>query len=102
MSELALTDNGKIIDLRRDDPIVLRLPEDPDTGYRWAVVALDDDVLTVESSAFSQGIGGGGMRTLLLSPKRAGTAHLQLKHWREWEGDRSSLDRFEVTLRIRD
>ena len=45
-------------------------------------------------------IGAGGTRTFTFIAKNAGTVDLQLKLWREWEGDSSIRERFEVTIDI--
>lgn len=104
MSELNLTqaDKGKSFEVHRDDVIVIRLKENPSTGYRWAVDKADDRILAFQSSEFSlpadTKIGGGGMRTFAFKAKTADTVHIQLKHWREWEGNDSIIDRFDVTV----
>jgi inhibitor of cysteine peptidase len=45
-------------------------------------------------------VGRGGTRTFTFIGKNAGTVDLQLKLWREWEGDSSIRERFEVTIDI--
>jgi inhibitor of cysteine peptidase len=104
MSELNLTqaDSGKSFEVHKDDAIVIRLKENPTTGYQWAVEKADDRISTSFSLPEDAKIGGGGTRVFIFKPKTADTAHIQLKHWREWEGDDSIIERFDVTIVVRD
>jgi predicted secreted protein len=101
---LAEPDNGKTFDVQVGTPVTLRLPENPATGYRWSIAALDDALLSLEGSEFDQapaaGVGGGGTRTIRLLPRAAGTAQLSLRNKRAWESDASAVGQFEVTLNI--
>ena len=107
MPQLALTpaDDGKSFEVDQGDVVVIGLDENPTTGYRWAVDRRDADILELQGSDFSPGtgagIGGGGRRTLVFKARKAGTARVQLKLWRDWEGESSTTDRYAVTLRVR-
>jgi len=107
MSAITLTeaDNGKVIDVSQGDTITIQLPENPTTGFRWAVDKLDDQVVAMGqddyAAATGGGIGGGGTHRFTLKAARSGTAQLRLKLWREWEGDASIRNRFDVTIRVR-
>jgi len=97
-------DNGKTIDVHVDDTIVLRLPENPTTGYRWTFDALDAEAVKVEDGEHvhsSGAVGGGGEATWTLTPKAPGTTQVALKLWRHWEGDTSVKKRFAVTLAVK-
>ncbi len=106
MSKITLTeaDKGKFIEVHKGDEIVIQLKENPTTGYRWAVDKTDNTVLALQNLGFSPtpgtGIGGGGTRTFTFIVKQPGTVQLQLKLWREWQGDSSIIDRYDVTLRV--
>jgi inhibitor of cysteine peptidase len=99
------TDNGKSFEVHQGEVIEIRLAENPTTGYRWAIDHVDADFLTLQNSAFSPppgaGLGGGGERTFTFTATQTGTARIQLKLWREWEGDRSITDRYALTVQIR-
>lgn len=105
MAEIILTeqDRAKTVSATVEDRVVVRLPENPTTGYRWAVDKLDDQ-LTFESSDYqstSGGLaGGGGEVTMVFVANQPGDALLVLKHWQSWEGDQSITDRFTVTVKI--
>jgi inhibitor of cysteine peptidase len=105
VSTLTRADNGKTIEVQVGDSVVVRLPENPTTGFAWAIDKGSDDVLPLEASEYSPaagaGVGGGGQRSLTFKATRAGTVGLQLKLWREWEGDKSVAERFTATIRVK-
>ena len=83
--------------------VMLHLPEHAASGFRWTLDGLPDCV-TLESSTYrpaAAGIGSGGHMEWVLKARRLGDAALTLKLWRDWEGDASIRQRFEVTLAIR-
>ena len=106
MATITLTqaDSGTSIDVSPGDTIAISLAENPTTGYRWAIDDLDAQVVTLVSSSYATaggGIGAGGTRTITLRAAQAGTAHPRLKLWREWEGDTSIIERFDMTIHVR-
>ncbi len=98
------SDAGKTISVGRGDTVEIRLAETPPTGYRWGVDSLDQNVVQLQRSDYAvapdSGVGGGGERRLTLVARQAGTTRLQLKLWREWEGDSSVTQRFDVTIEV--
>ena len=101
---LTKADDGGSLEVRQGDTLVLNLPENPTTGYRWAVDDANAGALQFEHSNYSPstgaGIGGGGVRTFTFYAKSPGSAILKLKLWREWAGDASISDRFSVTIKV--
>lgn len=97
------TDDGRTISAHAGDEVVVRLPENPTTGYRWYVERIDGNVVH-EGDSFALGpdvkIGSGGIRELRFRATAAGTARLQLKRWQPWEGEHSVDARLAVTLTI--
>lgn len=105
MSHTVLTqaDHRTSVEVALNDAIVLRLPENPTTGYRWAVDQIDSDKLLLQSTHFSllgAGAGASGEKTLTLKATQPGKTHLQLKLWRDWEGDASIIDRYQISIQI--
>lgn len=104
MHEIRLTreDNGKTIEAPLDATLLLSLPENPATGYTWAVDMQDRDAMQMLESTYQPGgdltPGRGGQRVFRFGILQAGTVQLRLKHWRAWEGDKSIVERFEVTV----
>jgi inhibitor of cysteine peptidase len=107
VSQLTITqaDQGKTFTVHSGSVIALNLAENPSTGYRWEIEKIDPNVIELENSTFSlpagAGVGGGGERIFTFRTKATGVARLQLKEWRPWEGDRSIVQRFDVTLQIK-
>jgi len=102
-SILTSADNGRTVDLRVGAEAALRLPENPSTGYRWAVDAADWNLVAIEEGEYvstSEMIGGGGEARWLIRAKAPGTTEIKLKRWRPWEGERSVVERYQVGLRI--
>jgi inhibitor of cysteine peptidase len=104
VATLTRGDNDKSIDVHVGDSIVVRLPENPTTGFAWSIDKADAHVLRLQSSRYSPAargaVGGGGQRSLRFKAITAGTVRLQLKLWREWEGGKSVADRFAATIRV--
>jgi len=45
---LTRADSGTIIEVRTGDTIIVRLDENPTTGYRWAVEKHEEEVIVLE------------------------------------------------------
>jgi inhibitor of cysteine peptidase len=101
---LTEADNGKDVDAHVGDTIVLRLPENPTTGYRWAFDDLDTAAVGAQEgdhTRSSEAVGSGGEKTWSLTPTAPGATPVKLKLWRHWEGDSSVKKRFSVTLSVK-
>lgn len=99
------TDNNRTAELRVGERLEVRLPENPTTGFSWAVDENDRQRLTLEDTAYAPPdeagfIGARGQRTFRFTARQPGEVLLKLKYWRIWEGDGSIVERFAVTLRI--
>lgn len=102
-TSLTGTDNGKTIQAHVGDEINIALDANPTTGYGWSIEKSDGALLTLKQSnyaASSSAIGSGGTQTLTFVAKGVGTANLQLKYWRSFEGDKSITRQFAVTIQI--
>ncbi len=103
---LSLADSGKTIALKRGDTITIQLAENPTTGYRWSEPSLENDSVSLQRSQFvgpqSNAPGAGGQRLLTFKAEKPGKTTLSLKHCRDWEGDRSVIERFTLTLQVAD
>jgi inhibitor of cysteine peptidase len=106
VSNVTLTeaDKGKTIDVNQSAEVLFHLKENPTTGYRWAIDHNDDTLLPLRSSSFSSTadapVGAGGTRIFTFTAKQPGTVHLQLKLWRQWQGNASIIERYDVTIRV--
>jgi inhibitor of cysteine peptidase len=101
---LSQSQSGTAVNVNPGDVVVVRLPENPTSGYRWAIDSVDSTVLELENSEISlpgnASVGGGGQRILRFKAKGPGTTRLLLKNWREWQGDTSIVDRFDATVQV--
>jgi inhibitor of cysteine peptidase len=92
------------VNVTRGATIEVTLPENPTTGYRWAVESIDASILQLRNSAYSMnpgvGIGGGGARTMTFHATSVGKTNLMLKLWREWEGDATAIDHFRAIVNV--
>jgi inhibitor of cysteine peptidase len=106
MLTLTRADNGKSITMQVNDLLLLSLDENPTTGFQWAVDGGGSDLVELQSSEYlparESKVGGGGQRVLTFKAQRAGIDQLRLKLWREWQGEPSVVERFTVTLQVRE
>lgn len=106
MSEVVIeqSDQGNTFEVRPGDRILIRLEENPTTGYRWEVDLPEERVIAREGSdyvrAAEAGVGGGGTRTFYFGAQSPGAVDVVLTLRREWEAEEAAIDRFEVTIRV--
>lgn len=99
------SDKGKKIEVHTGDMILVRLDENPTTGYQWKVGELDPQIIELQDTQFSMapetGIGGGGIKIFTFKAKSCGTVKVQLKLKREWEPEDALIDHFKVTISVK-
>jgi inhibitor of cysteine peptidase len=85
--------SGTSVALASGQDLVVRLPSNPTTGYRWIYVEPKDAVLRVDgpSSYEAQSAGGaagaGGTEIWKLAPFKPGQQLLRFEYRRPWEQD---------------
>ena len=102
-SVLTAADNGRTVELPVGDEVALHLPENATTGYRWAIDSADANLVDIKEGQYvsaSEKMGGGGEAQWLIKAKAPGATSIKLKRWRQWEGESSVVQRYEITLRI--
>jgi inhibitor of cysteine peptidase len=104
--ELTAADDGRSVAATPGDEIVVLLTENATTGYRWHA-QVHDDAVALEADGYrppslpepAQPVfGRGGQREFRFRVSAPGSAVLELKHWREWEGESSVIERVTVTI----
>jgi inhibitor of cysteine peptidase len=96
-------DHGRSFTARVGDDIVVELPEQPTTGYRWHVdepkgaLVLEADRFSAEEGA---AIGGGGTRMFTFRAARPGAARLRLRLYREWEAESAPLEELSALIDV--
>ncbi|MCB1929472.1 MAG: protease inhibitor I42 family protein [Rhodocyclaceae bacterium] len=87
--------------VRVGDILVVRLDENPTTGYRWQFVR--PDVLATlgdEYSVTSALSGAGGQRVLRFTASSPGSGELILSLRRDWEGAGTAQDAFSIAIEV--
>ncbi len=101
---LTNTDNGKTLTLKPGQTLTLRLAENPTTGYRWSIPALNSHVLQLIEDRFdpsgSTAIGSGGQRILTFQAQQPGQISLSLKNKREWEDEAAAGESFTIMVQV--
>lgn len=106
MSQHTLTraDRGKTVEIHTGDTLVVRLDENPTTGYAWALEAHEEVVVTLHSTVYvpssPSAVGGGGQRIFTFKGEQEGRVTLRFALRRTWAGEGAVLDDFAVTLEV--
>jgi inhibitor of cysteine peptidase len=79
------------------DTVVIRLPESPASGYRWAPLQGTPETDDLESGAGR--VGGGAVRVFRFPMRSPGTVTLELGLARSWE-TQPPAKRFRVEVRV--
>jgi inhibitor of cysteine peptidase len=86
--------SGTSVALATGQDLVVRLPSNPTTGYRWIYVEPKDAVLRVDGpSTFEAAqspagtVGAGGVEVWKLAPLKPGQQQLRFEYRRPWEQD---------------
>jgi inhibitor of cysteine peptidase len=100
--------SGTSVELAPGQAIVVRLPSNPTTGYRWVYVEPKDAVLRVDGPSTyepAQAAGGpagaGGTEIWKLAALKAGQQQLRFEYRRPWEQDvaPSQVATYPVTVK---
>lgn len=95
------SDHGRRIEATTGQKVVVRLTENPTTGYRWSVERLIGPVeLSQEDFELpdQKRLGAGGARVLIFRTQAPGTAEVSLALSRS--GGKSTAAEFEFTVEV--
>jgi inhibitor of cysteine peptidase len=102
---LTRADHNRSAEVRVGERLAVRLPENPATGYTWAIDETDRRRLALDSTDYAaptEGfIGARGQRAFIFTARQPGEVALKLKYWRFWEGDASVTERYAITVQVR-
>ena len=91
--------NEKMLHVSPGDTVRVELEENPTTGYSWAMEELTP-LFAVQKNDYEllrgAGIGGGGMRSIVLKIEQSGSGEIRLKNWQRWSGDVYQTFRLQV------
>jgi len=100
--QLSEADNGKKLQLRMDDHVVIKLPASPGTGYNWEV--LPNSHFNVSHQYKMQadpGIGAGGMDVFELDPQtQVQSGSIKFLYRRAWEDQSKAGKMFTLSYQI--
>lgn len=98
---IAQDDQGRTFEADRGDLIVIRLEENPTTGYEWEMPVLEflDSGFSSEPGKL---MGRGGTRTLRFRARSSGSQQIRLRLRRSWEPVDVAAQHFEVNIQVRD
>ena len=99
-------DNGREMQLKKGQTLVVTLEGNPTTGYSWEVAEpLDAQVLRqageAEFKAESEALGAGGVQILRFEAVTAGQITLKLVYHRPWEKDVEPLETYSIQVVVR-
>ena len=95
--------NGTHVALHQGDALVVRLPGNATTGYRWAVTRTPPSLHLVRATYVAPRtdvVGSGGTYVFRFTTAR-GAGTLSLGYRRPWEKQTAPLRTFHVTVRVR-
>jgi inhibitor of cysteine peptidase len=102
----SIDDNGREMQLKKGQTLVVTLEGNPTTGYSWEVAEpLNEQVLRqvgeAEFKAESDRVGAGGVQILRFEAVNAGKTTLKLVYHRPWEKDVESLETYSTQVVVR-
>ncbi len=102
----SIGDDGREMQLKKGQPLVVTLEGNPTTGYSWEVAEpLDEQVLRQagepEFKPESDLAGAGGVQILRFEAVNAGQTALNLAYRRSWEKDVEPLNTFSIQVVVR-
>ena len=101
-----MDDNGREMQLKKGQTLVVTLEGNPTTGYSWEVAEpLDEQVLRQagepEFKAESDLVGAGGVQVLRFEAVNAGKMTLKLVYHRPWEEGVDPLETYSIQVVVR-
>ena len=98
------SNNGKSLDVRVGDEILVSLAENPTTGYRWELEPADGRVLGSEGDTYEMAadpaIGSGGTHQFRFAARAPGRTTIALKLRRAWASDEPPVQTFSVEVNV--
>jgi len=104
--EIHDTDSGGPQTVRVGQEVVIRLSENPTTGYSWEFRQSGSGELRVLENRFEAGggatpmVGAGGQRIVRLVGERVGQVQIDMVERRPWESESASQQRRGFTIQV--
>jgi inhibitor of cysteine peptidase len=96
------TANGQIVTVPMGDRVLVRLTENPTTGYTWnATVTKGLDIISDKYVAPDTTLmGAPGYHDWLLSPQTVDTYTFKAVKFRSWEGAKATDETFSTVIQV--
>lgn len=98
-------DNGKTIAVTSGKTLQITLPENPTTGFTWAILNQPAKHLQLLESTYQadqpQRMGSGGQRQFTFLAKQPGQFLLTLRYRRPWEPAAQFAQEFTLTINVK-
>jgi|SRR5215212_2526858 predicted secreted protein len=96
---------GNKFEIGLGDTIRVILEELATTGYRWQIVFVDNEILSVLGSEYlpypGNTIGGGGSRVFMFKAKSFGTTTIKFTLRRAWEPELFYIDNHHLQIIVK-
>jgi len=107
--KLSSEDNGRTLEMKSGETLLISIDGNPTTGYTWEVDSVDETILQLAgepdystSSESKPGMTGvGGTYKFTFNAVSTGTATLKLKYWRTFEPENPPVETFEVEIVVK-
>jgi inhibitor of cysteine peptidase len=103
MLEINKNQSGGEVEVALGETFQVRLPENPTTGYRWAISSSSGPSIEMQEDTFEppggEGLGAGGSHRWRFLTIQEGTVELVMEYRRSWE--KRSAETFTVTIRVK-
>jgi inhibitor of cysteine peptidase len=97
--------NGKDVEVPQGGSLIVRLPGNPTTGYRWAVAGDPAPLRFLKTrnmkSSASPSLGAPGIQELKFAAPSIGISTLTLEYRRPWEHGEPAAKTFSVKINVR-
>ena len=100
--QLNEADNGKKLQLRMNDHVVIKLPASPGTGYNWEVQPNNHFSVSHQYKMQADaGVGAGGMDVFELAPQaQVQSGSIRFLYRRAWEDKSNAGKEFSISYQI--
>lgn len=96
------SNNGQTIAVHEGATIVVKLPENPSTGYSWNLTGTDGLAVTEDEyiAPETQAVGAGGVHSWTMEPKTTGLLTFSAAYVRPWEGQQPDDQTYAVSFYV--
>jgi inhibitor of cysteine peptidase len=103
--KLTAADNGRRVELKKGQALVITLEANPTTGYTWEVAEIGERILRqvgeTEFKPESKAVGAPGVQILRFKALKSGQTTLKLVYHRPWEKGVEPLQVFSIQVIVR-